>query len=167
MAPERIQHVNELFQMGGQPFTNFLSVNPRGEIKELLWLEDGFSHSYGIDRLWLDNEWLEDPILLHISKQSGGDVTVFERFFYSPLDPYKYQDLLVTVEEALRLFIKMRDWVKSRAYIHLVYLLEEKKMPHDHLRYFKKNELEKDLEQLIEKLQHISQKDKIFIEISF
>ncbi len=167
MVPKKIKHVNELFQMGGRPSTNFLSINSKEEIKELLWLEDDFSHSYAIDRLWLKNEWLEEPILLHICKQSGGDVTIFERFFYSSLDSYKYQDQLCTVEEVLAVFIKIRDWVQSGSYQYLVRILEEKGILPIHLRYFKKNELEKDLDKLIEKLNSVSLKDKIFKEISF
>ncbi|MEW7289191.1 hypothetical protein [Aquimarina sp. 2304DJ70-9] len=160
-------NVEDMFRMGGLPCTNFLSINSKREIKEVLWLEHDFTHSYGIDRLWLTNEWLEDPILLYICKQSGGDVTTFERFFYSALDPYKYQNLLLTVEEVLPVFIKIRDWIQSQSYIHLVDLLEQKGMLPVYLRYFKKKELEQDLDTLIEKLNSVSLKDKIFKEISF
>ncbi len=160
-------NIEDVFKMGGRPYTNFLSINSKGEIKELLWLEDDFSHSYGIDKLWLTNEWLEDPILLYICKQSGGDVTIFERFFYGLVDPYKYQNLLLRIEEVLPIFIKIRDWVQSEAYLDLVHLLEQKGMPIHYLKYFKKNELEKDLDKLVEELNNSSSKDKIFMEISF
>ncbi len=160
-------NVEDMFRMGGRPCTNFFSIDPKGEIKELLWLEDDFSHSYGIDRLWLTNEWLEDPILLYICKQSGGDVTIFERFFYGLVDPYKYQNLLFTIAEVLPIFIKIRDWVESEAYLDLVHLLEQKGMPIHSLRYFKKNELEKDLNKLVEELNDASPEDKIFSEIGF
>ncbi len=160
-------NIEDMFKMGGRPCTNFLSINSKGEIKELLWLEDDFSHSYGIDRLWLTNEWLEDPILLYICKQSGGDVSIFERFFYSLVDPYKYHNLLLTIEEVLPIFLKIKDWVKSKAYLDLVNLLEQKGMPILHLKYFKKNELEKDLDKLVEELNNSSSKYRIFMEISF
>ncbi|GAA4276660.1 hypothetical protein [Aquimarina mytili] len=165
-----INDVHSLFKMGGQPNTNILSVNPEGVVKEVLWLETEFTHCYGIDRLWLTNEWITDPILLYICKQSGGNTNAFERIFYNTMDPYKETKTLVIAEEALSLFIKMKHWVQSKEYNTLIDIVQGKPnalYTHLVLDYLKEHELEKDLEKLIEKLRTVSVQDKICVEISF
>ncbi len=165
-----IKDAHSLFKIGGRPSTNLVSVNSEGVVNELLWLDTEFTHCYGIDRLWLKNDWMDDSILLYICKQSGGDINIFERVFYDTTDPNKDTGTLVSIEESLPLFTTMKHWVQSKEYFKLIDLLKSK--PDAVYRYLifdylDEHQLQDDLEKLIRKLWTISPKDKLFIEISF
>ncbi|MBQ4818947.1 hypothetical protein [Aquimarina sp. MMG016] len=167
---ENDKDINSLFKMGGQPTTNILSINSKEVVRELLWLETGFTHCYGIDRLWLTNEWMPDPILLYICKESGGDIDVFERIFYNFLDPKKNINSLVTIEKAISLFTLMKNWIQSEKYDKLVNLIKDKpNSVYDHLifDYVQKHLLQKDLIRIVESLNSDLPKNKLFIEICF